>query len=80
MRGAHLLVPTEQSLPHRQELAMTEHPLPKCPRCGGTQLTLLSKKDYPKEPGRRTLYVYKCVCGLSFTSNDQPPVPEPPQK
>ena len=39
-------------------------------RCGSTELTLLSRNDYPD--GRKKLYVYKCVCGLAFTSNDHP--------
>ncbi len=56
---------------------MKDHPLPTCPRCGSTELTLTSANEYPREPGRLTMYVYKCVCGLAFTSYDKLPAPEP---
>jgi hypothetical protein len=58
---------------------MQDH-LPQCPRCGGNDLTLISTSLYANEPDRKTLYAYKCVCGLAFTSNDKPknPLPGPP--
>ena len=53
---------------------MQDHPTATCPRCHGLNLTLVSSTTYPDEPQRKTLYVYKCVCGMAFTSNDKPPV------
>jgi|GEM_PF-6796107 len=50
---------------------------PKCPRCSGAELTLMRFKQTPSQPGRRPLYVYKCICGLYFTSDD-PPAPSAP--
>src|SRR5689334_1723838 len=64
---------------------MKEHPpaIPACQRCGSTELTLIGRNDYPD--GRKSLYAYRCVCGLAFTSNDPPvlksqaPAPNPPK-
>ena len=35
-------------------------------------MTLIGRNDYPNEPGRKTLYVYKYACGLAFTCSDAP--------
>jgi DNA-directed RNA polymerase subunit RPC12/RpoP len=56
---------------------MIDQPQPKCPRCGGTELTLFGKKNCPAEPGLKPMYVYKCACGTSFTSDDKLPDAEP---
>jgi hypothetical protein len=42
-----------------------------CPRCDGNILTHCSSNFFP-ESGRKPLYIYKCNCGLTFTSEIRP--------
>lgn len=50
---------------------MAYDPVPKCPRCRGTTLKLVSEKHRWNEQSRTkpvsTLSIYGCTCGTGFT-------------
>jgi len=55
---------------------MSAPSVPRCPRCGSTQVTFCGKsvqylaEEYPAQPmveRELTTLAYKCQCGLGFT-------------
>ena len=63
---------------------MAYDPVPKCPRCSGTVVKLVSQTHRYTEQHRRrpvtTLSVYDCACGTGFTHQVKHDLPEDPGK
>jgi len=61
---------------------MSDKPL-ACPKCGGTDLTLLFDEErYTRTgvlllPQQKVIRTYRCKCGMSFTTMDDPPPRDP---
>ncbi|HZL89540.1 MAG TPA: hypothetical protein VFB96_14345 [Pirellulaceae bacterium] len=64
---------------------MAYDPVPKCPRCGGTDVKLVSQKHRWSENARKsspvsTLSIYGCPCGTGFTHQVKHELPPAPAK
>lgn len=63
---------------------MAYDPVPKCPRCSGTSVKLVSQKHRWTDKSRKdpvsTLSVYGCTCGTGFTHQVKHELPLPPAK
>jgi hypothetical protein len=63
---------------------MSSNSIPKCPRCSGTTVKLVSQKHRWSEKSRNqpvsTLSVYGCTCGTGFTHHVKHELVELPAK
>lgn len=63
---------------------MAYDPVPRCPRCSSTKLTLVAQQHRYRDPSRKqpvsTFSIYDCACGTGFTHQLKHDVPETPAK